>query len=121
MRAGRVLLAGLAACVVAYVGVSLCQPVVVLHYSAQASGEVDYFYNDNNHITKDGLQPGESVRFREPLFPDEGDWIDVSLPFASRDGVEIKPPFSRVDIYIDAATKIAKVDTQQRFLARFGF
>jgi hypothetical protein len=114
-------LAGLAALLaVGLVAAGQCRPVVVLHYSAQAASAVGYFYNDNDIVVKDRLQPGQSVGFRSSCFVCDRDWIEVSLPFASRDGVQITPPFSRADVYIDAATKIARVEKHQGFFARFG-
>jgi hypothetical protein len=96
-------------------------PVVVLHYAADAQEPVTYFYNDTNRITKDHLAPGQAKAFRADFFPEADSYINVSLPFASRDGVEFKPPFSRVDIYINSATKIDKVETKYGFLDRFEF
>jgi hypothetical protein len=48
-------------------------------------------------------------------------FIDVSLPFASRDGVEIRQPFSRVDVYIGPDTKIERTLVKNDFLARVAF
>lgn len=36
------------------------------------------------------------------------------------DGVEIEPPFSRVDIYIGADAKIVRTVIDKRYWARFG-
>lgn len=95
-------------------------PVVVLHYSAAATEPVVYFFNENNYITKKQIFPGETLQFHTAHRPDAEYYIDVSLPFASRDGVEIKPPFSRVDVYIGADTKIARTVVNTNFTARFG-
>lgn len=54
-----------------------------------------------------------------PMFPSPDAFVDFSVPFASRDGVTIKPPYSRVDVYIDAATKIERMDTRHGFFERF--
>ena len=94
-------------------------PVVFLHYAASATTPVTYFFNEDNDIVKDHLDPGESVEFRTARRPRPGYVIDVSLPLASRDGVEIKPPFSRVDVYIGADTKITRTVTRTDFLSRF--
>lgn len=97
-------------------------PVVVLHYSAAAPGPVGFFFNEDNNITKDSINPGASRQFRTARHPDPdaGYFIDVSLPLASRDAVEIKPPFSRVDVYIGADTKITRTVVKTGFLARIG-
>jgi hypothetical protein len=94
-------------------------PVVFLHYSAAAAAPVTYFFNEDNDIVKDRLAPGASVEFRTARRPREGYVIDVSLPFAGADGVEIRPPFSRVDVYIGADAKIARTVVLTGFLARF--
>jgi hypothetical protein len=96
-------------------------PVVFLHYSAAGRERVTYFFNEDNDIIKDGINPGASLEFRTARHPHADYFIDVSLPFASRDGVEIKPPFSRVDIYIGADTKITRTVIKTDFLARFAF
>lgn len=95
-------------------------PVVYLHYSASASAPVTYFFNEDNRIVKDQIAPGARLAFRTAHLPGADYFIDVSLPFASRDGVEIKPPFSRVDVYIGPDTKIARTVVRTGFLARFG-
>ena len=73
-----------------------CRPVVLLHYAEDARESVVYFFNDNHLITKQEIKPGRVERFYTDLFPGADSFINVSLPFASRDGVEFKPPFSRV-------------------------
>ena len=94
-------------------------PLVVLHYSAEAAAPVVYFFNEDNRIIKDHINPGEVLEFRTSRHPDADYFIDVSLPFASRDGVEITTPFSRIDIYIGADTKITRSVTRTDYLARF--
>jgi hypothetical protein len=96
-------------------------PVVFLHYSAAAAAAapVTYFFNEDNDIVKDRLAPGASVEFRTARRPREGYVIDVSLPFAGADGVEIRPPFSRVDVYIGPDAKIVRTVVRTDFLARF--
>jgi len=100
---------------------SFTAPVVFLHYAAAAREPVTYFFNENNDIVKDRIAPGTSLEFRTARRPDANYFIDVSLPVASRDGVEIKPPFSRVDIYIGADTRITRTVIKTDYLARFGF
>ena len=95
-------------------------PVVVLHYSADAREPVVYFFNEDNDIIKKRIYPGTSLAFHTAHRPDADYFIDVSLPFASRDGVEIKPPFSRVDVYIGPDTKITRTVVKTDFWARFG-
>jgi len=73
---------------------------VFLHYSPAASESVTYFFNEDNDIIKDRIHPGTSLAFRTAHYPHAAYFIDVSLPTASGDGVEIRPPFSRVDVYI---------------------
>jgi hypothetical protein len=98
---------------------SFTMPVVFLHYSAAAAAPVTYFFNEDNDIVKDRLAPGASVEFRTARRPREGYVIDVSLPFAGADGVEIRPPFSRVDVYIGPDAKIVRTVVRTDFLARF--
>lgn len=95
-------------------------PLVVLHYSADAREPVSYFFNEDNEIRKEMLAPGASRGFRTTRWPGPDYYLEVSLPFASRDGVELKPPFSRVDIYIGADTRIIRTDIDKRFWTRFG-
>lgn len=96
-----------------------CRPVIVLHYSPDAPRPVAYLLNDNDEITRGQLLPGETRRFYTPMFPGQDRWIELSVPFASRDGVAIRPPYSRVDVYIDAATRIGRPEARYRFLDRF--
>lgn len=93
-------------------------PVVVLHYAAGANGPVGFFFNEDNNITRDIIHPGASRQFRTARDPGDGYFIEVSLPTASRDGVEIKPPFSRVDVYIGADASITRTVVKTDFLAR---
>lgn len=109
-------LLGLMLAIAVYVFVA---PVVVLHYSAVATKPVVYFFNNNNYIIKDYIYPGSVLKFRTDYRPGPDYYIDVSLPFASRDGVEIKPPFSRVDVYIGSDTKITRTVVKTDFFARF--
>jgi hypothetical protein len=97
---------------------SFTSPVVFLHYSATATVPVTYFFNEDNDIVKDQLAPGASIEFRTARRPHAAYFIDVSLPFASRDGVEIRQPFSRVDVYIGPDTKIERTVVKTDFLAR---
>lgn len=96
-------------------------PVVFLHYSAQAVAPVTYFFNEDNDIVKDHLAPGASIEFRTARRLHADYFIDVSLPLASRDGVEIRRPFSRVDVYIGPDTKIERTVVKTDFLARVAF
>ena len=116
IAAGMVGMLALALIVYAY-----SAPVVVLHYSAAASAPVGFFFNDDNTITKDAMEPGTSRQFRTARQPHADYFIEVSLPMASRDGVEIKPPFSRADVYIGADTKITRTVIRKDFLARIVF
>jgi hypothetical protein len=97
---------------------SFTLPVVFLHYSATATAPVTYFFNEDNDIVKDHLAPGASIEFRTARRPHADYFIDVSLPLASRDGVEIRQPFSRVDVYIGPDTKIERTVVKTDFLAR---
>lgn len=94
-------------------------PVIALHYSATASEPVVYFFMENDHTTKEYIYPGKSVEFHTPHRPPKNYYISVSLPFASRDDIEIKPAFSRVDVYIGADTKITRTVIKTDFMARF--
>jgi len=100
---------------------SFTLPVVFLHYSAAATAPVTYFFNEDNDIVKDHLEPGASIEFRTARHRHADYFIDVSLPFASRDGVEIRKPFSRIDIYIGPDTKIERTVVKTDFLARVAF
>jgi hypothetical protein len=97
---------------------SVTLPVVFLHYSATATAPVTYFFNEDNDIVKDHLEPGASIEFRTARRLHADYFIDVSLPFASRDGVEIRQPFSRVDVYIGPDAKIERTVVKTDFLAR---
>jgi hypothetical protein len=95
-------------------------PVVVLHYSTAAPAPIVYFFNEDNDIIKDVIKPGESLGFRTTRWPDADYYLDVSFPFSSRDGAELTPPFSRVDIYIGADAKVVRTVVDKRYWARFG-
>lgn len=95
-------------------------PVVVLHYSAAAPRPVAYFFNEDDRVTKEYIAPGQQVAFHTPHRPPADYYINVSLPFASQDGVDIKQPFSRVDVYIGPDTRIARTVVKTDFMARFG-
>jgi hypothetical protein len=105
--------------VLALIAWFICRPVIVLHYSADAKGPVAYFLNENDQVTRGQLLPGETRRFFSPMFPGRDRWIEVSVPFASRDGVQIRPPYSRVDVYIDASSAIGRTEAKYRFFDRF--
>lgn len=100
----------------AFYGIS---PVVYLHYCADARAPITYFFNENNNIVKDRIRPGESIEFRTAYRPHGDYYIDVSLPTSSQDGVEIKAPFSRVDVYIGIDARVTHTVIQTDFLARF--
>jgi hypothetical protein len=95
-------------------------PLIVLHYSADAAEPVVYFLNRDDHILKEEIKPGQIREFRAPRDQKPDYYIEVSLPFASRDGVELKPPFSRVDVYIGADTRIARTVVHNDYWARWG-
>lgn len=119
LRKLSILTAMLATLVLALLVFACSAPVVVLHYSAAASGPVGFFFNDDNTIIKAAIDPGTSRQFRTARHPHAGYFIEVSLPMDSRDGVEIKPPFSRADVYIGADTAITRTVIKKDFLARF--
>jgi hypothetical protein len=100
---------------------SLTSPVVFLHYSAAATVPVAYFFNEDNDIVKDQLAPGASTEFRTERHPHARYVIDVSLPLAGGDSVEITQPFSRVDVYIGPDKKIGRTVIKTAFLARVAF
>jgi len=95
------------------------RPVLVLHYSPQARGPVAYILNETDRMTRRLLSPGGAERFYMPMFVRPDAWIQVSLPLASRDGVTIKPTFSRVDVYIDQFARIERTDVKYGFFDRF--
>lgn len=94
-------------------------PVVVVHYDTAARETIGYFFLQNGDTTKEELKPGEEVRLVTDMFPEKDEVMLFSLPFNSQDSVEIQPPFSRVDIYVDASTRIARTTVSQSFFARF--
>lgn len=96
----------------------VARPTIAIHYAADASQPVSYFYNAEHSITRDHLNPGQSVRFSTPMFPGKDFWVIVSTPFVNDEGVEIAPPFSRVDVYIDAQAHF-RVEKHYGFLDRF--
>lgn len=100
---------------------SYTSPVVYLHYASAARAPVTYFFNEDNTTIKDRIDPGATIAFRTAHRPGAGYVIENSLPFASRDGVEIIPPFSRADVYIGADTKIARTVIDTDYVARLGF
>ncbi|WP_181259132.1 hypothetical protein [Pseudoduganella armeniaca] len=95
-------------------------PLVVLHHCADATAPVGYFFNEDNAIVKDLIEPGARLEFRTARWPGPDYYVEVSLPLASRDGVELKPPFSRVDIYIGADSRIVRTVVDKRFWKRLG-
>ena len=97
----------------------LCRPVIVLHFSAQAREPVAYILNENDRITRGQLEPGEAERFHTPMSAPRDAWIEVSMPRSSGEGVTIRPPYSRVDVYIDQFARIERTDVKYGFLDRF--
>lgn len=89
----------------------------MIHYSADARESIFYIYNENNYIHRGVLEPGEVAGFFAPMFPAPDSWIDVSAPM-SNTGVEIAPPFSLVDVYIDASAKLC-AEKKYGFFERF--
>lgn len=97
---------------------ALTSPVVVLHYAASATSPVVYYFNENNDVIREQIAPGASVQLRTTHFPPADYYIAVSMPLASRDGVEIRQPFSRVDVYIGADTRVTRTVITTDYLAR---
>ncbi|NQE49958.1 hypothetical protein RB25_08425 [Herbaspirillum rubrisubalbicans] len=106
------------ACVIVFAIWYLARPTIVVHYAADADNSVSYFYDEEHAIIRDHLNPGQSVRFSTPMFPDADFLVIISTPFVNTDGVEITPPFSRVDVYIDAQAHF-RVEKHHGFLDRF--
>ncbi|WP_296953066.1 hypothetical protein [uncultured Massilia sp.] len=109
--------------VLAWLGLGLLvhtAPVVVLHYASTATAPVVYYFNANDRVTKATIAPGQQIAFHLPhrLPPDA--YIGVSMPLAGGHGVDLAPPFSRVDVYIGADTKITRTVVRTDFPARFG-
>jgi hypothetical protein len=115
----RLVKLGILVCVSALIGWFFSRPVIVLHYATDARQSVAYFFNENNKITRGELTPGQTEKFYMPMFPSSDAFVDFSLPLASRDGVNITPPYSRVDVYIGATTKIERTDARHGFFDRF--
>ncbi|MNT28420.1 hypothetical protein D3C72_1641060 [compost metagenome] len=99
--------------------VYFCRPVVVLHYSENASTRIGYFFNDNHDITKRGLQPGEIVKFPTAMFPAPDMWILLTFPTERGDSLEITEPFSRIDVHILEGGKIDRTVVRHGFFSRF--
>lgn len=96
-----------------------CRPVLVIHYSPAASETLGYFILENYDTLKDVIEPGENIRFFMDMFPELDELIIFSLPASSREWVEIKYPFSRVDIYINADSRIERTRISHAFFERF--
>ncbi len=96
-----------------------CRPVLVIHYSPDASETLGYFLLENYDTLKEVIEPGENIRFFMDMFPEPDELIIFSLPASSQEWVEIKYPFSRVDIYINADSRIERTRISQAFLERF--
>ncbi|MFD4836769.1 hypothetical protein ACFWP0_04620 [Achromobacter sp. NPDC058515] len=94
-------------------------PVVVLHYESGATQPLGYFFNDNLHITKAGLVPGETVKFPTAMFPGPDMWILLSFPWEDGDHLEITKPFDRIDVFIRPGGKIERTVIRNRFFSRF--
>ncbi len=109
---------GLGACVIAFAIWYLARPTIAIHYAADADKPVSYFYDEEHAIIRDHLNPGQSVLFATSMFPDADSLVIISTPFVNTEGVEITPPFSRVDVYIDAQAHF-RVEKHYGFLDRF--
>jgi len=96
-----------------------CRPIIALHYSDEAKESIGYFLNDNDVITKRGLNPGESVKYPAAMFPKPDMWILLTFPFDSDDFLEITKPFSRIDVFIGPGAKIERTEVRHGFFARF--
>jgi hypothetical protein len=96
-----------------------CRPVVILHYAPDAQGSDVYFFNEDNDTLKKEIKPGQVERIYTDYFQSRDFPMILSLPYSSRDGTYLTPPFSRVDIYIDANAKIDRVATRYGFFDRF--
>lgn len=94
-------------------------PLIALHYAAQAREPIVFFLNRDSTILKEQIYPGQTREFRTPREQKPDYYMDVSLPFSSRDGVEFKPPFSRVDVYIGADARIVRTVVHTDYWARF--
>lgn len=110
------LLVGLWTCIVLWGSFS---PVVLLHYSKDATEEISVFFNDNHDTAKFGMNPGETVRFRTAMFPKPDMWILLTFPSESPDSLELTKPFSRVEVYIGPGAKIERTEVHEGFFARF--
>ena len=99
----------------------MCRPVILIYYSSEASNAVVYFLDDGVYTTHEKIQPSSRDRYFGDLFPESGHWLNFSLPYSSQDGFDIYPPFSRIDIYIDASARIERTEVSQNFFARFAW
>jgi hypothetical protein len=95
------------------------RPVVVLHYAAEARAPASFFLMEYEDTIKQLIRPGETMSYRTDRSPGPDYYLSVSLPLVRGEAVEIKPPFSRVDVYIDANSHIARTVVDTRFRARF--
>ncbi|WUR10967.1 hypothetical protein E7V67_014680 [[Empedobacter] haloabium] len=118
----KLLIAGgiVAACWLALAISHRTRPAVVLHYAAEAREPASFFLMEYENTIKELIRPGATMTYRMDRNPGADYYLSVSLPMASGDSVEIKPPFSRVDVYIDADTRIARTVVETGFWARIG-
>lgn len=79
------------------------------------------FFNNDNDVIQDRIDPGADLEFRSAHRQHARQIVEVSLPPASRYGIDIRPPFSRVDVYIGADKKITRTVIDTDYRARFGF
>ncbi len=96
-----------------------CRPIVALHYSAKATESIGFFLDDDSHISKRTLSPGESAFIPTTMNPPPDMWLILSFPVARGKGLEVKEPFSRIDVYIGPGAQIERTETRHGFFARF--
>lgn len=121
LKRSLIALAAVALVWLAIVVNSLTYPAVFLHYSATATAPVAYIFNEDHDIQREMIRPGETIEFRSRKDPSTDYFISISLPRASSGEVWITPPFSRVDVYVDANAKIERTVETKDYWARFSF
>jgi hypothetical protein len=94
-------------------------PIVVLHYSKNATSPISVFFNDNDDTRRLSMTPGQTANLRTAMFSEPDMWILLTFPGQSSDHVELATPFSRVEVYIGPAARIERTTVKQEFFARF--
>ena len=87
-----------------FVGKTLLEPTVTVHYAENGKEELKYIWNVQHRIYKGRMQPGGGTSDNGFIFPDEH--FFMQLDWWSDKGrhhcVSITPKWPNTDIYLDA-------------------